>query len=63
MKHLRRIEKSQTEQRMAMIKPVRSHLPNLTTGNPVQAGSKGRMKAALWIWSRNQSRSDEDHDP
>ena len=48
---------------MAMIRPVRSHLFNSTTGNPVQVRSKGRMKAELWIWSRNHSGSDADRDP
>ena len=46
---------------MASIKSVRSHSPNSTTGNPVEVGSKGGMKAELRIWSLNHSGSDADH--
>ena len=48
---------------MSVIKPVRSHLPDSTIGHSVQVGSKGRMKAELWIWSRSHSGSDADRDP
>ena len=62
MKHLRRLEKIQKEQRMAMIKPVRSLYLNQQQATLFQVGSKGRVKAEFWIWSRDRSGTDADHD-